>query len=422
MRLAPVTLLRHGSPALTGNGETSSRFGRSPELGHLHMCNIRRSSVHRLLPLVIFAAMMVCAEAFFRLIEFDFAYEERAWRQVPVFYRQPTVPTGEVFFRRTGAQTWTGQVISTRMSQLGYQPNPYLDESVISVVYDDDGFRNRPGVSDWRIAVAGDSFTELGHLSDDELFTSVLASKLGVSVRNLGTSYTGPLSHLSYLRDYGVAAGTTHSIIIFFEGNDLEDLAAEYEDLRHWKETGQRPYREFKKQSSFVKAIAQLAKLVKHAATHDKEDLTTAYFKATPSDIPITLGYAPEGSPDMSKETMRRLDYFLTQYAGFGHDRQIEVWLAFMPSKLRALHGKIEFSASAAERFRNWQPTDLPDVVSALCDEHGIGFLDLTPALTTGTDIENRLLYNSMYDTHLNEAGSRVVGQELARHLSREIP
>lgn len=386
------------------------------------MCNIRRSSVQRLLPLVIFAAMMVCAEGFFRLIEFDFAYEERAWSQVPVFYRQPTVPTGEVFFRRTGTQTWTGQVVSTRMSQLGYQPNPYLDEPVISVVYDHDGFRNRPGVSDWRIAVSGDSFTELGHLADDELFTSVLARNLGVSVRNLGTSYTGPLSHLSYLRDYGVAAGTTHSIIIFFEGNDLEDLAAEYEDLRRWKETGQRPHREFKRQSSFVKAIAQLARLVKHAATDDKEDLTTAYFKATPSDIPITLGYAPEGSTDMSKETMRRLDYFLTEYAGFGHDRQVEVWLAFMPSKLRVLHGKIEFSASAAERFTNWQPSDLPDVVSALCDQHGIGFLDLTPALTAGTDSENRLLYNSMYDTHLNEAGSRVVGQELARHLSGEIP
>jgi hypothetical protein len=386
------------------------------------MCNIRRSSVHRLLPLVIFAAMIVSAEAFFRLIEFDFGYEEQAWRQVPVFYRQPTVPTGEVFFKRAGSQTWTGQVISTRMSQLGYQPNPYLGEPVISVVYDHDGFRNRPGVSDWRIAVAGDSFTELGHLTDDELFTSVAARKLGVSVRNLGTSYTGPLSHLSYLRDYGVAASTTHSIIVFFEGNDLEDLAAEYEDLLRWKETGQRPYREFKKQSSFVKAVGQVVGLVKHAATRDKEDLITAYLKATPSGTPVSLVHAPEGSADMSKETMQRLDYFLTQYAGFGHDRQIEVWLAFMPSKLRVLHGQIEFSASAAERFTNWQPTDLPDVVSALCDQHGIGFLDLTPALTTGTDSENQLLYNSMYDTHLNEAGSRIVGQELARHFSGELP
>lgn len=377
-----------------------------------------RFRLRYLLPLVNLLVVVAASEAFFRVVGFDFSYEERAWNRLPVFYRQPTVPTGEVFFRRLGSQVWTGQVRSARLQQLGVEPNPYIGEPAISVAYDDAGFRNPDGLSDWRVAVAGDSFTELGHLTDEELFTSVLAEIMDVSVLNLGASHTGPLTHLSYLRDYGLAAGTTHSIIVFFEGNDLDDLNAEYAALAKWDDTGERSYREFRRQTSFVKAIGQAVHVVQKTATREKPDPVTAYFESSAGREPVTFSYTPPGSMDMSVTTIRRLGDFLDRYAAWGEDRNIVVSLAFMPSKLRVLHDQVNFSATAAEGFKTWRPTDLPELIAELCDRRGVAFLNLTPALALESKIRKQLPYSSIYDTHLNGIGSRVVGQELARHLS----
>jgi hypothetical protein len=196
---------------------------------HPHMGIISRVSTNLCLSLLSLFVCLAVGEEFFRGIEFDFAGEERAWRQIPIYYRAPIAPTGDIFFKRPGSEQWTGQVLNTRLKQLGVLPNPYTNEPAITVEYDRRGFRNPDHIADWAIAVAGDSFTELGHLAYEQLFTSILARILNVSVLNLGTSYTGPLTQLSYLQDYGIAASTKHTMIVFFEGNDLEELAGEYE-------------------------------------------------------------------------------------------------------------------------------------------------------------------------------------------------
>jgi hypothetical protein len=293
---------------------------------------------------------------------------------------------------------------------------------VITVTYDRAGFRNRDDISDWDVAVAGDSFTELGHLRSEELFTTVLGQSLGVRVLNLGTGYTGPLTQLSYLRDYGIAGSTRirHAFIVFFEGNDLEDLAWEYEALGRWRLSGERAYRKFKKQPSGVKATYEL--LVKVAERRGTQaDHVDAYFRSVQGTIPISLAYTPPGRADIPEETRQALSYFFDEYARFGKERQLAVWLAYMPSKERVLHGQMEFAKDAPEQFRNWRPTDLPALVSELCDRDGIRFIDLTPALITETVRTRKLLYNSIYDTHLNSHGSLAVGRELVRQAGSAI-
>jgi hypothetical protein len=183
--------------------------------------------------------------------------------------------------------------------------------------------------------------------------------------------------------------------------------------LVRWRETGQRDYREFSKQPSLVRALYKVVERV----WPKQSNPITAYFKSS-QDIPVSLNYTPPGRAQLSKETMHHLNYFFKQYDDFGKERQITVWLAYMPCKERVLHGQVEFSASAAEKFKNWQPTDLPEVISGLCDQYGIKFIDLTPALIRETSHNKQLLYNSIYDTHLNSHGSLVVGQELARQFS----
>jgi hypothetical protein len=62
----------------------------------------------------VFAAVGM-AEVVFRALDYDLGQRQRAWRQIAPYFRQPTVATGEVFFRREGTEEWTGQVINTQM-------------------------------------------------------------------------------------------------------------------------------------------------------------------------------------------------------------------------------------------------------------------------------------------------------------------
>jgi hypothetical protein len=364
--------------------------------------------------------IIAISEGMIRLIDFDFSAEERAWQNTPVYYRKPTIPSGEVYYKRSGPEQWTGQVLNTIVTQLDIQPNPYIDEPVITVKYDRNGFRNPENLSDWKIAIAGDSFTELGYLPDEHLFTSILANSLGVSVANLGTSYTGPLTHLHYLKDFGVAPSTEHVVIVFFEGNDLLDLDYEYKALLHWRETGERPRREFKKQTSLVKALYQLQSKIRHKSVRQNQsNHTTAYFDSLDGEIPVSLIYDPPGEIEISNETFQQLNYFFKEYSAFGRkNRPIRIWLAYMPSKRRVFHDHLVFSDHASEQTKSWQPTNLPQVISKLCAQYGVRFIDLTPGLVRETDDKKRLLYNSIYDTHLNAGGSEVVSRQLLEHLS----
>ena len=366
------------------------------------------------LSFLTFFVILSMLEAFFRLIGHDFAKEEQTWRRTPLYYRQPIFPTGEVFFRRPGPEKWTGQVLNARLDELHVSPNPYRDESTITVSYDATGFRHEEGFTDWEIAIAGDSFTELGYLPYDQLFTTILGKLTNLRVLNLGTGYTGPLTQLSYLRDYGLAPGTRRAVIVFFEGNDLEDLDREYGDLMRYQSTGHRPLREFKKQTSVTRA---LFKLVESIFQRPPRSWVTAYFKSARGDVPITLLYIPPARDQLPPEAVRQLNYFFERFAAFGKDHHVEVWLVFMPCKERVVYGMVEFCATASEKLKKWEPTDLPIVISDLSQGHGVRFMDLTPMLREETHQSGELLYNSIYDTHLNARGSQAVAREMARQL-----
>jgi hypothetical protein len=364
--------------------------------------------------LAMFAAVAVL-ELFFRVIGFDFAREEQAWHKTPIYFRQPVIPTGDVFFRRPGPEEWTGQVLNARLQQLKVTPNPYRDEPIITVRYDRLGFRNESGETNWEIVVAGDSFTELGYLPHEQLFTELLAKRLGVRVRNLGVSFTGPLTQLSHLRDFGVVPATHRAVIVFFEGNDLKDLNDEYAALVKFRHEGKRPTREFRKRTSVVQHTYNLAKSFLDGR---RTSWITGYFKSSHGRVPVTLGFAPPNENQLPPATRQHLDEVCKEFATFGKERSLEVTLVFMPCKERVIHGMVDFSPDAPAVFKQWRPTDLPSMMGRLAARHGIRYLDLTPALVNETKVSGELLYNSILDSHLNARGSFVVAEELARHLA----
>src|SRR5262249_34359281 len=155
--------------------------------------------------------------------------------RAPICFRKPLIPVGEVYFRRAGPATWTGPILTESLREFGVVPDTNKNEAPVTMTYDSHGFRNPEGMRDWEIAIAGDSFTELGFLRQEQIFTSVMGRLLGIRVLNLGVCATGPLTQLSYLREYGIADHTRNVMIVFFEGNDLADLDREWAALDRWK-------------------------------------------------------------------------------------------------------------------------------------------------------------------------------------------
>jgi hypothetical protein len=359
--------------------------------GFLPVCAVSRVTTKLCLSSISLVLLLAAGEGCFRIAGVDFAAkQEQLWQEIPTYYQMPIARQGDAFFKRQGGEAWTGQLLNTELTRLGILPNPYTNEPAITLAYDSWGFRNPDDLSDWRIAVAGDSFTELGYLAYDQLFTSLLAENLGVPVLNLGTSYTGPLTQLSYLREYGISSGAVHTVIVFFEGNDLDDLSVEYDALMHWRKTGQR-----------------------------NNAIVSAYFTSAQGTVPVTLNYTPPGKAALTEETMNHLRYFFQQYADFGSgDPRVTPWLVYMPCKRRVLHDRVAFADGVREELRNWQPTDLAEVVAGLCEQFDINFIDLTSALVSETARKDQLLYNPIYDTHINSSGSQVVADVLTRHFS----
>jgi hypothetical protein len=295
----------------------------------------------------------------------------------------------------------------------------YPDEPVVTIHYDRFGFRNDDDLKAWDIAVAGDSFTELGYLPTEQLFTTILGRRLQRRVLNLGVASTGPFTYLSYLQDYGLCPEIRETLVVFYEGNDMEDLRREQADWRRFQKTGQRPRREVHRQTSVLRALGERLRRTDPLAPQLPVD---AWFQSAHGRVAVTLQPPPRSRADQPAEALQALAIFADRYAAFARQHGVRPWLAYMPCKQRVWHGRLEFIATAADNLKTWQPNDLPAVVAAECARTGIGFIDLTPALREATDRTGELLFNTIYDTHLNAGGSAVVAEALARALTAGPP
>ena len=343
-------------------------------------------------------------------------FDSWAWRQTPPYYRQPITPQGEVYFRRSGPETWTGRVIASHLRSIRIWPHPYSDENPVTVRYDANGFRNPPGLKDWTVVVAGDSFTELGYLPQEDLFTSRLAEFIGSPVLNLGVSYTGPLSQLSYIASYGLAPTARHAIIVFFEGNDLDDLAQEAADLAAWERTGIRPERVLPSQPSVIRFIVRQ---LRHARA-PYQNVINAHYKSVDGPVAVSVNYIPPNWAELEPPVVRALDYFLSRFSMLARANNLTPWLAYMPCKHRVLHDRLVYAANASPELSSWRPSDLAEGLRQRAESAGIRFIDLTPPLLEETRRHGRLLYNPIYDTHLNAVGSHIVARALAAALQSD--
>ena len=370
-----------------------------------------------LLVLASTALCVLAVEGVFRWIGFDFeAGQQQAYEAYPPFYRQPRKPLGDVFFHRHGPAAWTGQVLAIGLRNDGGLDDAFADEPEAIITYDHDGFRNPDDLADWNLVVIGDSFVELGHLPYEALFTTHLARLLGTRVKNVGASYSGPLTYVAYLKHFGAAPSARHALMVFFEGNDLIDIEREAAWQQTFETTGERPYRTFEKQSSFLKATYRFGRQLRQGRFQPKRRFQNAYFTSPGGEQAVSVHYTPPRADQVSAEALAAMDRALATWAATARTLGLRPWLVYMPCKRRVLDGHLRFLDDTPPALAAWQPTDLPAFIEQLAEQQGVDFIDVTPALVQETR-QGRLTYNGLWDTHLNRHGTTVVARTLAEAL-----
>ena len=334
----------------------------------------------------------------------------------PLCFREPDEPFGEVYFKRAGPLEWTGRPLS-KILELRHGTDPaYREEQPFTLRYDAQGFRNAPDLKDWDVVVAGDSFTETGYLPQEKIFTSVAAARSGLRIKNLGLCNTGPFTHVEYLRRFGAAPSAKIAMLAFFEGNDITDAEDETADLARLKATGVRPYRQIGPQTSFLKAVYQMVKPWVHFS--QEREYQNAVFTAGGRETGITL-QPPPMPPDpatMTAERQQVVARFLDEWSATVQKLGMKPWLLYLPINNRTYHGLWRAGGQLPAELRDWTPNALPEVMQSLCEKRDIHFLNACPALRAAAE-GGALVYNPIFDTHLNEEGSRVVGELVAKEL-----
>ena len=353
--------------------------------------------------------VVYAAEAACRVARIDFARYEETIRRFPTYYRMPRVPVGDVFFRREGPDTWNGKVLFPAMRLEGVADDAYLDEQPVTITYDKLGFRNPDDLTDWDVVVIGDSFTELGYLPYEDLFTTRAAALTGKRVKNLGVCHTGTLTHNHYLREFGKSPSTRHAVLAYFEGNDWIDAEEENQRLEAYRRTGQRPLREAVVESSLLKALYQQFGRSPRIAQN-------AWFDSPSGSVPVTVKYNPYSEKELTPFARQTLEGAIADWGRIAREHGMQPSLLYIPCKHRVLRKHIRFTDDAKRFLVDWQPSDMPQYVERLCRESEIRFADATPRLTQCAD-EGRLPYNGIWDTHLNREGSHIVGDALAEAI-----
>ncbi len=133
-----------------------------------------------------------------------------------------------LLFRSNGLATGTDRVfpvagISRVMTVLTKESGSWT-----KYLSDEHGFNNPPGCysSDTSpIVLIGDSFVHGARVPNDDITAEI--RDLGHPAINLGFAYDGPLLELATLSEYGLKLRPRAVIWVYFEGNDLAELAEE---------------------------------------------------------------------------------------------------------------------------------------------------------------------------------------------------
>ena len=318
--------------------------------------------------------------------------------------RNDNIPDSELGFSRKPGIFWQGRL------------SP--ESRLISYRTDERGFRNEPGIQQADIVFIGDSFTEGATVPEEDTFVQQLGKKLNRHVVNLGCGYYGPQQELIILRRHGLSYNPRVVVWQLFEGNDLGDA-------RRFAEWQKNPIRKgslvqrYTKDSLIARLLAltmprgsALPRKLRHKdGTTDSVYLDYSYFPDEPARE--SLGFA---------ETKSALEagYRLCQSRG------IKLVVVFVPIKVRVLEPYVLFNdQNDKDQYLPGgvedSEKDFAHETAKFCQQLGCPFIDVTGALRRRASEDNRFIYMTNQDSHLDVEGHKAVAETLEKWLELNL-
>lgn len=284
--------------------------------------------------------------------------------------------------------------------------------------YDQYGFRNGADLEFADIVVIGDSYIEAPMVPEEVLATSVLAKLQGQTVANLGMSGYGPPQELVVMKRIALNLRPKTLILVFFEGNDLED-ARRYSGQVDALAQGETAFDGFWLRSFTRNALISLLELPASCLFKWKTEALVGTMRDQ-TGVTHQVYFAGVTEPTSALEIAllsQTQDDYKSIYQ-LCEDRGIRLVIAFAPSKFRVYKDLDNFEP-VSQKVRDASPNDLPERFKTMIAEIApdIEYVDLTVPLrkATGDGMQTYI----PDDTHWTAEGHRVVGTALHEQLSK---
>lgn len=318
--------------------------------------------------------------------------------------KKDNLPDEELGFARKPRVEWQGTLKSS---------SRYLTYRT-----DENGFRNPLGITKADVVFVGDSFTEAGSVPEEETFAQQFHSQTKLSVVNLGRGYYGPQQELIVLKRYGFKYDPRLVIWQIFEGNDLTDATR----FAKWKaDLGQHDSILLRyTKSSIIGALLARTMPAPFGSPRMFEDRSgqTGRLFVDYSYVPDEPAREPLGMA----ETRKAIEEGYNSCQSHG----VKLLVIFIPIKVRVMGPYIRFNDETDRNFylpggKQDSDTDFGSEVAKLCKQLGCPFMDMTAALRRRAAEDNRKIYSTAQDSHLDTDGLAVVAQTLAEWMRTNL-
>jgi PAS domain S-box-containing protein len=291
------------------------------------------------------------------------------------------------------------------------------------------GFNNPPSVWDDSIDIVavGDSFVQGWCVSPDDNFVSVIREQYPGTL-NLGIEGNGPLVMLATLKEYAESVRPKVVLWFYFEGNDLTDLSRERRSplLSRYLKTNEFSQRLSSRQDEIDPALARYLDTVAN-----KNQLSVRLEEA--SAVITDADKLPKALESIAKlgQLRQRLGLMYGMTSNTPADVQLEKTPAQWVTEIDPFY---EVLSQARKRVSQWGGslyfvylpgggryvqrqvnTGRPAVLQAV-NKAGVPVIDLHLAFKEQKD--PLALFPLRIPQHYNEAGHRLVAQEVLRAIS----
>ena len=308
------------------------------------------------------------------------------------------------------------------------------------------GFRNPDGIERAEIVAIGDSFVEAPHVTSEELWTTRLGKKLGVTVYNMGTSGENPGGYFHKLEHFAPELAPQTIVVMLYEGNDFRGYK------RNEKPEGIRG--SLLRPRSREVLVDLFGPLRADAVVPDAERVDWLPV-GVPSDAGTTwYAFSPRKVGELfrteeeihAQRGWNQVRDGIERAARFCREQGIDLVIAYAPVKPHVILPLVrqQLDPDVLLAFTKIQRKSLPEAKRELtdgpaflealmanldteeratrevCEAAGVGFVSLTAPLREAI-AEGRQAYFT-YDQHWTSVGHQVVGEELWRFFQSRRP